>query len=325
MNKWIRRTLFACVLSVVVWTILSDQSRTSSGQEQNFPQNNRRPACSCFCGDGTFNTFNLYTSDEIKAGKCWGGPLPADVCLTRLPESERRAICNKVKTDPAFKSLSKCPALAACGALENPPPKTDCEKPTPWFGSSTGCKDVQSPQVTVKEGMVTLSICGYPLYNYNHLNSAGQPDNAFAEDFKSDLMNHVQSRTGSRICCDTFRQAMNSGRPCDPRIDVDCDGKPNNSDQTPFRGVSVSVPDINFFATAEGASIDPFPPGLDPDDTEFFPPQEKCDCKWELVKGTLTCSPDGKQPHSYQARWRCPSTGNERFTLKKAPPTAPCK
>jgi len=133
----------------------------------------------------------------------------------------------------------------------------------------------------------------------------------------------VQVRVGSEICCKQFRAAERSGTPCNPVADLDCDGIPNQTDVVSESGAS--FPDINnLFSRPEGAPIDPFPPGLDPDDPEFFPPADKCDCKWELVKGTLNCSPDGKQRHFYQARWRCPSTGNERFTRKYATPTTPC-
>jgi len=76
-----------------------------------------------------------------------------------------------------------------------------------------------------------------------------------------------------------------------------------------------------------------FPPGLDPDDPNFLPESTardskgvgECACKWELVKGTLTCSPDGKKDHVYVANWRCPATGKEVMTTKYAKASARCK
>jgi len=196
---------------------------------------------------------------------------------------------------------------------------------------------VQSPQVTQAQGMVTLSLCGYPIWSTKSVwGATGKPDIEGANEAKAALAERVRSQVGSRICCDNFREAVRTGVPCDPRADLDCDGKPNREDTAyPQRYVSPrdndtysysgSLPDINIFSKADGAAIDPFPQGLNPDDPNFIPPADKCECKWALVKGTLTCSTDGKQSHVYQARWRCPASGNETFTRKEAPGTAPCK
>jgi hypothetical protein len=208
-----------------------------------------------------------------------------------------------------------------------PAAKKDCEPPTPWqnvsSSSETRCNDIQSPQVSVNQGVVTLSFCGYAVWNFIGRTSDGQVDSAFNERYSSALTKWVQSQVGSRICCDKFQEAVQKRQPCDPRTDVDCDGKQNGSDSVWSSEMGASLPDINIFKKAEG-SIDRFPSGFDPDDPKFMPLYEKCDCKWELVKGTLTCSPDGKHTHSYEARWKCPSTGKEEFTRKQAPASAPC-
>jgi hypothetical protein len=209
-----------------------------------------------------------------------------------------------------------------------PQVKTNCEAPPPWqnasSSSATRCKDLQSPQVSVNQGLVTLSFCGYTVWSYAGRTSDGQVDNAINEEYKSALTKWVKSQVGSRICCDKFRDSVRSGQNCDPRVDVDCDGKPNGSDSVWSSEAGASLPDINIFRKAEGARVDRLPPGFDPDDPNFMPPYERCDCKWELMSGTLTCSSDGKLPHVYQARWRCPSTGKEESTRKEAPANAPC-
>lgn len=38
----------------------------------------------------------------------------------------------------------------------------------------------------------------------------------------------------TKICCDKLRQARQSKKPCDPGIDLDCDGVPNQDDDFPF-------------------------------------------------------------------------------------------
>jgi hypothetical protein len=39
---------------------------------------------------------------------------------------------------------------------------------------------------------------------------------------------------GTKICCDLLEQARKSKKPCDPGIDLDCDGVPNQYDDFPF-------------------------------------------------------------------------------------------
>jgi hypothetical protein len=209
-----------------------------------------------------------------------------------------------------------------------PPLKKDCEPPTAWqnvaSSSALPCNDAQSPQVGVNQGVVSVSFCGYAVWSFIGRTSDGQVDHAFNERYKSTLTKWVRLQVGSRICCDKFQDAIRRSQPCDPRVDVDCDGKQNGSDSVWSIEMGASLPDINIFRKPQGAAIDRFPPGFDPDDPNFMPPYDKCDCKWELMKGTLTCSPDGKQPHVYQARWRCPATGKEQVTRKEAPASAPC-
>lgn len=302
-------------------------SQPSSGQQQ-LPQTNRRPACGCYvCGK------LLAVDFPNKAKDCYG-VLAADACpqeLAKMPD-RGRAACQAIKKSSKDGSLNGCQALAQyCNSLGEQPPKEErpeknCEKPTPWFGTPpSGCRDIRSPVAAINAGEVTLSICGSLVFRW------ADKDPLALEAYRHVLMGWVKERVGSKVCCDNFREAARTGIPCNPGADVDCDGKPNQDDgfvQLVEDRPAYVLPAINRpFSISDGfgESVAPFPAGLDPDDAEFFPPQEKCDCKWELVKGTLNCSPNGTQPHFYQARWRCPATGNERFTRKEAPPTAPCK
>lgn len=215
-----------------------------------------------------------------------------------------------------------------CEPGSSEPRQKDCAPRTPWRNASssskTQCNDIQSAQVSANEGVVSLSICGYAVWSYVGRTSDGQVDDAFSKEYQSILAKWVRVQIGSRICCEKFQEAIQTGQPCDPRVDVDCDGKPNGSDSVWSNEVRAPLPDINIFRRSASAEIDQFPPGLDPDDPNFMPPDEQCVCKWELAKGTLTCSSDGKQPHVYQTRWKCPATGNEVITRKEAPASAPC-
>ena len=296
--------------------------------QQSFPPPNRKPACTCFCGDATFNSFPIFSAAEISAGKCFGGPLPADVCgqaVNELPAAERAAVCQRLK---AGRSAS-CPAAkAACdGATTQETPKRDCQKPAPWFDPSSDCKDVQAPVVAVNNQAVTVSVCGYPVFR----GSPSPPINELAlTAYKSVVESHVKN-IGSRVCCDKLRDAARTGDPCFPAVDIDCDGTPNDRD-TIRDGVAV-VPNINLFTMGAKQFIDPLPPGLGPDDPNFMPgPTAReskdvgdCPCKWELTEGKLTCSRDGREDHVYAATWTCPANGKEVLTTKYVKGSEPCQ
>jgi hypothetical protein len=322
------RLLLALVLMLPIiggWCSYNGSQR-SFGQ-QNSPQITRKPACGCYvCGLS-------YEPFDDRDNGC-AGILAEDACpsaLSQMPAESRAAFCQRVKTVRKFSSFKDaCPGLASIceSGSSEPSTKRDCEPPPPWQNASsskTSCKDIQSPQVSINQGVVSLAFCGYAVWSYAGRAPDGQVDNAFNQGYQSTLTKWVKAQIGSRVCCDKFQEAIQRGQTCDPRVDVDCDGKPNGSDSVWSSELGASLPDINIFKKSEGAPVDRFPPGLDPDDPNFMPPYEKCDCKWELLKGTLTCSMDGKQPHVYQAKWKCPATGNELLTRKEAPASAPCE
>ncbi|HKZ02174.1 MAG TPA: hypothetical protein VJ180_08040 [Pyrinomonadaceae bacterium] len=95
----------------------------------------------------------------------------------------------------------------------------------------------------------------------------------------------------------------------------------------------IKMPDIDTFIRPVNAAIDQFPYLFDTHNPDFLPNRTAqaaegvgdCPCKWELAKGELKCSPDGKQDHYYKATWKCSKTGAEVFTVKYAPATAPCE
>lgn len=315
-----KTVMLAIVCAVALAGLFGPGEQSSSGQQN--PPTSRKPACGCYvCGK--------LDAVEFEDNQDCAGILAEDACtrnLGNLPREKREGFCQKIKAKLKFTSFKdSCPAFAAAcepggSTGEKPPPEKKCEKPTPWFGGSSNCSEVQSPVVAVNTGAVTLTICGYPIFRWVPPDS----DPLLLVAYQPALRDWVKTRVGSKICCDKLREAARTGNPCYPGFDVDCDGKPNQSDVT-SEGQNVTLPDINnLFSKPEGAPIAPFPSGLDPDDPDFLPPQDKCDCKWELVKGTLNCSTDGKTRHFYEARWRCPSTGNERYTRKYAAATAPC-
>jgi hypothetical protein len=303
----------ALASAVAVSALLAGRLPDSSAQLP--AETNRKPACGCFvCAPpGWINTVEFGEKD------C-AGTLAQDACpayVAKLPAEKRAVACQKIREKFDKPLKDSCPAFASVcepGAAESKP---DCEKPSPWLQPSADCKDVQETLIAVEQGAVKISMCGHVVFRTSY------------EDFKSsyEAWGHeappvevaYRPLVPPKVCCDKFREAARTGVPCDPRADVDCDGQPNQS------GGPRAFPDINGrgFAPPDEFAADAFPPGLTED--EIAPPAGKCDCKWKLLKGELSCSPDGKQRHSYQARWLCPSTKNEVFTRKEAAPTAPCK
>ena len=207
---------------------------------------------------------------------------------------------------------------------ENQPSEKECPPPTSWLGDSSGCKQLASPKLVISRGTATLSMCGYAVFSYR---DANLNDQLFADAYRSAMRDQLRAASASKVCCDKFRDAIRTRKPCDPRIDLDCDGRPNRTDVD-----DIKLPAIDVFTRSDNAAIDFFP-GFDTSNPDFLPDRTArnsrnvgdCPCKWELVKGELNCSPDGKQKHHYKATWKCPKTGAEVITIKYAPATAPCE
>lgn len=291
------------------------ESQPAAGQRMSEVPPNRKPACTIFCGDATMNYIVL---DRPPA--CFGGPLPAGNASDYpkdLSKEDRKRMCQNLKS--ADKSAASCPAfkqlMQSCNEPE--PPEKKCKEPSaPWLGSPpAGCKDFQGWQIEQTGGTVSLYVCGYRVYS----NPTVGTDKLFSAAYVAALRDNVRDAIGDGLCCDAFREAVRTGDPCNPTRDFDCDGKPNTEDH------DGSFPKIDLsYTTGQGAKIDPFPPGMNAG--EIYPNQFSCNnCQWELIRGELKCSPDGKQKHVYQAKWKCPSTGVEADTFKYAAATEPCE
>jgi hypothetical protein len=192
-----------------------------------------------------------------------------------------------------------------------------CRPSSPWFDRGTNCQDTRSPDVRADYLGASVWVCGSIVFQHRF------PDGTSHTNYGAALQNEVIRQIGSNVCCDRFRQRVGSGQ-CDPRMDFDCDGKPNDTDTIGWsQDPSIPMPDINIFSTPPGASVAPFPQGLNPDDPGFVPDSSGCDCKWQLIKGVLNCGTGG-QGHSYVATWKCPTTGREVTTTKNATANTPC-
>jgi hypothetical protein len=347
------------VCVVAISGLLGRVERTSSGQQESI---RKQPACTIFCGDGTFNTLNLG------AKPCWGGPLPADGAgdhFKGLAEVDQAAICRNVAT--ASKPNVSCPAFKVlaqlCKGKEKPPNSGD-KKPqckergpydVPWFDpSAEGCQNLQDTRMnanwTAANGgtcTITLTACNYNVFTYtvNYVHEengkltpvdigmirnqvtaeqlAAMGDRPIRRsECNSQLYEKAAGDYPNTVCCDIWREGVSAGSDCNPERDADCDGLPNDRDSVINAVPYYAPPRTGDAADFNPANFDPRPPGLNWDEVM---PNEPCKkCKWVAQNGKLTCSPDGRRDHEYKVTWLCPSSGVTRIVTKRAPATAPC-
>ena len=208
------------------------------------------------------------------------------------------------------------------------PAGQSCEPSTDWFDSSS-CKTSQGPQLVIDGQTATLYMCGNAVFTYTNPDLR---DKLFADAYRAAMRDHLKAAGASKICCDKVNRGGTNRSGCDPKVDIDCDGKPNNEDLS----TDGQFPDIDTFVKPDEASVDQFPiddfTGFDASSPDFLPNRTArnsrgvgaCPCKWELVKGELNCSSDRRTRHHYKATWRCPKTGAEVVTFTYAPATSPC-
>ena len=79
------------------------------------------------------------------------------------------------------------------------------------------------------------------------------------------MRDHLLATSSSTVCCDKFREAVRTRKPCDPRVDLDCDGTLNRSDIH-----DTTMPDIDTFVRPNNAAIDRFPPNFDTSNPDFY-------------------------------------------------------
>lgn len=322
-----RLKVITLTIVVLILVGLSSLGRSSSSGQQRFPDSNRKIACGCYCGGPTPGYFVFIENN------C-AGILAADACgdyVSSLPPETRKQICANFKAKG--KPSASCPlAKALADSCGEQPPDENCDKPAPWFdtSSSSGCKDVQDTRITIDQrtATATVSMCGYTVLKQASDSFGAKTDPLFRDAYTTAFKQGIPKK----VCCDKFREAARTGTPCDPRTDLDCDGTPNQTDLNK----GSSFPTIDIFTRAKDANIDPFPFSFNFYDPDFLPNSTArdskgvgdCPCKWELIKGELKCNfatdDAGKKQHVYIATWRCPTTKAEVFTTKYAPSSAPC-
>lgn len=292
----------AALVMIIGAIFLAGKPQPSSGQRMSEIPPNRKPACTIFCGDGSFNTIEL-----AKPPACWGGPLPAGNAgdhFKQLPEESQNTICQNLKS--AGRTGSSCPSfkslMAACGGRENPPgdPKQECDPPAagsedgPW--NRADCKNFQDVLFRRTGRSIVVSACGQVL-------GKSQGDAL--------VMEAMRAAWPKKICCDKLSGPRNT--PCDYSTDLDCDGTPNGRDDIPdnYGG------EESFYTIPPGTTYDPLPKGLRL--SQLLPDIACNGCKWELVKGEKKCTArsSGTGIFWYEATWRCPKTGMEVWRPSK--------
>lgn len=327
-----RVLLLTIAVFVIILPVVADTSTTQQPQQGTLPKPGDYPV-----GDRRCKLkHRLIAKVTSRAVEFQRGTVECELLVHRTCDDELKKYSSGARPTKANVCADYYAAARALNGREiccddhpseDQPASSDpnCESPTPWFDTSSGCSDPQTPQVSINGATATLSMCGQVVFSTTN---DEYKDPVFQNAFRQAVRDQLQYGGASRICCDKFRDGMRTGKPCDPTVDVDCDGKPNKTDYDNNK----ILPEIGSFLRRSGGNIDNFPPGFNSSDPKFLPdPVGRaskgvggCPCKWEMVKGELHCSPDGKKNHYYIATWKCPTTGAEVFTTKYAPATSPC-
>ena len=162
----------------------------------------------------------------------------------------------------------------------------------------------------------TLSSVKSVMINLNAWNSADylKAANSACQSF----FNEHRSAPRRKICCDKKYNSLDNyfGR-CSRYHDVDCDGIGNVYDSLPFH------PRSNEY-TSEVPET-PFPFWKD---FKNAVPLEPCPCKWKFLDARYKCTnvrvhssaargSSNQAKYDYQAKWRCPATGQEIITTRQ--------
>lgn len=263
------RAIALTILTIVLVVLSGLGGQFSSGRQRSLGEEQdlirKQPACTIFCGDGTFNTISLG------AKPCWGGPLPASEAgdhFKSLSAEDQNTICQNLKT--AGKRPKECPAFKTLAALckgdklpEKEKPKCEEQKTPPWFDTGAKCDGMWSgivPSARAEPGLgyvicrISYIVCGFPgfeereeRFSMGLLKSYSRMTQKEAEKFCESKGYGANTVPGRSVCCKKFDQAYTDwiafrrkngpdapGQPCNPGFDADCDGIPNEKDATPI-------------------------------------------------------------------------------------------
>ena len=309
-----RRTLLAMAFALA---LVASYALASLGQQM--PDSNRKPPCGCFiCG-----TLDYVLFDD---GKDCAGILAQDACpeeMAKMPSEKRAAICQKIKAKLKLTSFKdSCQIFAPfCESQKNEKPK--CEPPragsnsAPWF-SPGDCRE--KGRIIQNRTSSDDWYPGRPCSIIYWLEGCSETATNIATVLKRtrsesecDAFFDLHDKPEREVCCDKWQQATASGSPCNPMVDADCDGIPNQRDPFPIQ------PQPREFQNSSGVN-DMLPIWKDIADRI---PQEPCEgCQWTVGKLDYKCKnveihrreSYREAQYEYQARWKCPSTGRELVT-----------
>lgn len=325
MRERIRTIILLSALLLMIGAIfLVGKPQPSSAQNAPFKSYQLR----VFCGNSAIPTEAFWHDvgeDSMGvnvrcAGNCPGGNVPLADALAGLPAAVSAALKAMVEKHQENAAAGKGWRLTCLGGKE--PPERKCEKPSnpsnqpPWFDPLVSCS-TGNPQtgsiswgITRRSGFsYTISICG-EIIRYTKA--------TLDYDFGTGPLANTGVRT-FQICCSSWREAANSGSPCDALNDVDCDGDLNQSDPSPLSAPQRYARSDDYVSNSPLTNL-PFWKGI------FGPSSDDVvckDCKWELTGVRYTCKNEvwasGRREridavYSFDATWQCPSSGRTTQT-----------
>ena len=138
----------------------------------------------------------------------------------------------------------------------------DPSKVVPWLDPNAECPSPREDVQALSEGApfipgkgweaktrctLTVMYCGGHFERVKDIVAGGKEKCFDPNDY----------RLKHQICCELFREAIRTKQPCDPSQNVDCDGRPNTEDPTPFGGAigpDEQPPEIQDYVWASSPS-----------------------------------------------------------------------
>jgi hypothetical protein len=319
--------LFTTILLLIVTVLHSPAVRTQEAQK-GLPNPADYPAAESTCKNKVKLSPGI-TVPGVDAPKTFRCELVITTCKGRETyrsdvRARRQTMCNDYwAVHHALRTVAICCDPGSKPDSEEKKKKNCDPLPPPWFRSQD-CIDLQDPQIEFTRDHLAVYLCGYKIFSRNKEtadNSSIFTDPLFAQAYKRALLDQLSATVPRKVCCNRFREAAATGKPCNSRADADCDGKPNELD------VLAGDPDLpqidgRAYTIPSSTNVDPVPAGLTED--AIMPPEQCKDCKWELIKAVLKCNPNPNQRHSYETTWRCPPTDAEVEVVRYSPPGVGC-
>ncbi|MGQ0761965.1 MAG: hypothetical protein ACT4OT_08115 [Acidobacteriota bacterium] len=170
MRKRVKLLVSASAIAIAIGAIfLAEKPRPASGQVADY-NDFYLYQLNVNCTDSGLVTkiFTVQGTGKMGthvtcAGRCWGRMTTFAQAVAGLPAKVSEAFSAKIdEYDADLAARRQNWSLAACAGKAKPPPKKNCEKPTPWFDGvspGAGCKNRQLRKLSTMVKVLSFCEC----------------------------------------------------------------------------------------------------------------------------------------------------------------------